>query len=264
MRNTMLTGLCFVMLTAAGCATNPVTGRSEFMLLHPTMEEQKVIGREYAPQVQQELGGEIQDPVIQQYIGQVGAKIAAASHRPDLEFQFTAVESEQVNALALPGGYIFITRGMLQTLETEDQLAAVLAHEAAHVTAEHSASMIARQMGINLVLSAVLSEKTPDTAVKVASFAGQMIQLRYSREFEKESDELGTDYLVKAGYNPYGMVEVMRHLDQLSSNRQLEFLSTHPNPENRLALIETHIQQKGYSFIKTTPTNSYSTIKSRL
>lgn len=264
MRNTMLMGLCFVILTAAGCATNPVTGRTEFTLLHPSMQEQKVIGQEYAPQVEQELGGEIQDPVIQDYIDQVGAKIAAASHRPDLQFEFTAVESEQVNAVALPGGYIFITRGMLETLETEDQLAGVLAHEAAHVTAEHSASMIARTMGINLVLSAVLSEKTPDTAVKVANFAGQMIQLRYSREFEKESDRIGTDYLVKAGYDPYAMVEVMRHLDEMSQGGRLEFLSTHPNPDNRLALIETHIQQKGYSFIKTTPTNSYSIIKSRL
>jgi predicted Zn-dependent protease len=160
------------------------------------------------------------------------------------------------NAMALPGGYIYITRGMLNLLETEDQLAAVLAHETAHVTARHSAALMSQQIGIDMLLSAVTTESTA-SAVQVARIGSQIIGLKYSRDYEKQADEIGMEYLVKAGYSPYAMVDVMRKLNEQSGSRPIEFLSTHPNPDNRLELLRDKIARENYPAIKRTPADEY-------
>jgi len=156
------------------------------------------------------------------------------------------VEDKSINALALPGGYIFITRGMLEKLESEAQLAAILAHETVHVVARHSSAAMSREIGISILLSAVTSEGTSEGVMAAADLARQIMGLRYSRDNEREADIGGMDYMVWAGYNPYGMVEIMRMLQQQPQDRTAEFFSTHPNPENRIEYLTARIQSKYY------------------
>ncbi len=222
-----------------GCATNPVTGEKQLMLMSPQQEIH--VGRQYSPEIQKQLGGPIDNPQIQSYIAGIGAKIARVSHMPDLEFHFTAVNDKSVNAMALPGEYIFITRGMLQNIRTEAQLAAILAHETVHVTARHSADAMSKQIGLNILLSAVTSEKTSQTLVSVAELGTQILSLKYSRTAEYEADTFGLDYMAKAGYNPSAMVELMEILESQNSARSIEFFSTHPSPANRKEKIRAHI-----------------------
>ena len=231
-----LISICSIM---AGCATNPVTGDTQLMLISPQQEIE--IGRQYSPEVQKQLGGPISNPQIQSYIAGVGAKIARVSHMPDLEFHYTAVNDKSINAMALPGGHIFITRGMLQNIRTEAQLAAILAHETVHVTARHSADAMSKQIGLSILLSAVTSEKTPQTLVTVAELGTQILSLKYSRSAEYEADTFGLDYMASAGYNPIAMVELMEILESQNSVRPIEFFSTHPSPTNRKEKIREHI-----------------------
>jgi predicted Zn-dependent protease len=251
-----LTALLFL-FCFLGCTTNPVTGEEQLALFYPSEAQQIQIGTQYAPEIEKQLGGRIESAQLQNYVNYVGQRIANRSHKPNLTFHFTAVNDKMTNAMALPGGYIFITRGMLELLETEDQLAAVLAHESAHVTAEHSAQLMNQQMSISAVISVISSESTPNAAISAAQFGQQMLGLKYSRDFEKQADRIGTDYLARANYSPYAMIDVLSKLEEQSKTRQIEFFSTHPSPENRLALIEQHIHTNGYAGTPRTSGESY-------
>lgn len=204
------------------------------------------IGRKYAPEIEKQLGGRIADESLQNYIDSVGQRIARVSHKPHWEYHFTAVEHKSVNAVALPGGYIFVTKGMLEKLTTEAQLAGLLAHEIVHVTARHSSAVMSRQMGLTFVLLGLgaAGAKMPPDAGRAAGLAWQLIGLKYSREHEREADLGGLDYTVAAGYNPYGIVELMQMLQEQDKVRPVEFLSTHPSPENRLIYLRARIQTR--------------------
>ena len=229
----------------AGCAVNPITGEEEFMLL--PQQQDIEIGRKYAPEVEKQMGGRIHDEHLQSYIDSVGQKIAKISHRPDLEYHFVALDHNSVNALALPGGYVFITKGMLQKLTTEAQLAGILGHEISHVVARDSAVVMSREIGISILLSAVISEKTPEGVATAANLTRQILGLKYSRKDEREADLAGLDYMYRAGYNPYGIVETMQMLDKQQEQRPVEFFSTHPNPENRVAYLTQSVQAEYYN-----------------
>jgi predicted Zn-dependent protease len=232
-----------VLLLVVGCATNPISGKSQLMLFS---EEQDIeLGKSYAPEVEKEMGGKIQDLTLQNYINSVGLKVAAVSHKPYFDFHYTALEDDTVNAFALPGGYIYITRGMLEKLESEAQLAAVFGHETVHVVARHSSAQISREIGIEVALSAV-SSKAPGGAMQVAGIARQIVGLGYSRAQEKQADLAGLDYMVKAGYDPHAMVQTMQMLEEENQGGQIEFLSTHPSPENRVGYISQAIINRGY------------------
>ncbi len=222
-----------------GCATNPITGETELMLLS---EDQDVeLGKTYAPEIEKQLGGKIPDPALQDYINAIGQKIARVSHNQNFKYQFVALQDKTVNAFALPGGYVYITKGMLQNLTTESQLAAILAHEVVHIVARDIANAMSKQIGMELLLSAVTSEQTSQSLLTVAQLGGQIISLRFSRQDEREADLGGVEYMVAAGYNPYGMAEAMQMLTEQSKSRPIEFLSTHPSPENRVAYIRKKI-----------------------
>lgn len=237
--------LCLV----AGCTTNPITGKTELMLLS---EDQDIeIGRQYAPEIEKQMGGRIQDQALQNYVNAIGQRIARVSHNQSFKYTFTALQDKSVNAFALPGGYIFITKGMLQNLQTEAQLAGILAHEIVHVVARDVANAMSTQIGIDLLLSAVTSEKTSQTALTVAQLSTQVMSLRFSRTDEKEADLGGLDYMIAAGYNPYGLVESMEMLAAQSQERPIEFLSTHPAPENRSAYLKQSIMTKQFSLANT-------------
>jgi len=234
----LISGLIFCVCT--GCAVNPITGKQEFML---ASEQQDIeIGRQYAPEVERQMGGRIGNNSLQNYIDSVGQKIARISHKPRWDYHFVALEDNSVNALALPGGYIFVTRGMLEKLTSEAQLAGILAHEIVHVVARDTSAAISREIGISIILSAVTSEKTPQSALLVANLTRQILGLRYSRKDEQEADLGGLDYVVRAGYNPYAMVETMQMLQNQQQIRPIEFFSTHPSPKNRAEYLTQKIQ----------------------
>lgn len=245
-RKLMLISVIFTLIAVSGCVTNPVTGKEQFMLVSP--REDIEIGRKYAPEVEKQLGGKIESPVIEQYINSIGQKVARVSHNKDLKFTYVAVNDDSMNALALPGGYIFITRGMLEKLNNESQLAGILAHETLHVTARHSAAAMSQQIGMGALLSVAMTQTTSQGASTAARLTTQLIGLKYSREAEKEADRYGMDYMVKAGYSPNGMVETMQILAEESTQRPVEFFSTHPNPENRVGLLKRHIGKRGYDY----------------
>jgi len=232
--------LCFCI----GCAVNPITGEEELMFISENQDIE--IGRKYAPEIEKQLGGRIDNPDLQNYIDSVGQKIARISHRPNWEYHFTAVEHKMVNAIALPGGHIFVTKGMLEKLTTEAQLAALLAHEIVHVTARHSSAAISRQMGLSFLLlgATVAGAEIPPDAGKAAALALQLIGLKYSRVQEKMADVAGLDYMVVAGYNPHGAVELHQMLQEQDKLRPAEFLSTHPSPANRIISLNARIQTR--------------------
>jgi len=241
-------GLLILSLTSClfiGCAVNPITGEEELMLIPESQDIE--IGRKYAPEVEKELGGKIDNPALQNYIDSVGQRIARISHRPDWEYHFVALKDDSLNAFALPGGYIFITKGMLEKLQTEAQLAAILAHETVHVVARDTANAMSNQIGLSLLLSTATSGETSRGVLTAAQLAQQIISLRYSRKDEREADLGGLDYMVAAGYNPYGMVETMQMLENEQKVRMVEFLSSHPSPENRLAYLTQRIQTRNYN-----------------
>jgi len=237
----------FMTFVCVGCAINPISGEEELMLFGP--EDDIKIGRQYAPKVEEELGGKIANDELQRYIDRVGQRVASVSHRPDWEYHFTALKHKSVNALAVPGGYVFITKGLLEKLTTEAQLAGILGHEVTHVVARDSAAALSRQYGMDLLLWAVQTSGVSADAVKAATLTRQIIGLRYSRKDEEEADITGLDYMVQAGYTPEGMVETMKILQDLQTVRPIEFFSTHPLPQNRIAYLRQRIQIR-YSDLK--------------
>jgi predicted Zn-dependent protease len=237
--------ICMNLCFCVGCAVDPITGEKQLMLF--TEEQEIQIGEQYAPQIESQMGGRIQNESMQNYINSVGQSLAKVSHRADWQFHFAALEDKSTNAFALPGGYIFITRGMLENLNSEAQLAGILAHEIVHVVARHSTEQMSKQIGFEILLSAITSEDTSRTVVTMADLTWQIIGLKYSRDDEKEADLAGLDYMVAVGYNPYGMREVMQILQELQKTRIIEFLSTHPSPENRLVYISDKIRIKYFN-----------------
>lgn len=258
----LILGLFFCLFV--GCAVNPITGKEELMLFP---EEQDIaIGRQYAPEIEKQMGGTISDPVLQSYVNYVGQNIARVSHRPYLEYSFVALNDKSINALALPGGYVFITKGMLEKLDSEAQLAAILSHEIAHIVARDVSNAMSKQIGISLLVSAITSEKTPRSVSTIADLTQQVIGLRFSRKDEQEADLGGLGYMVAAGYNPYGMVETMQMLQNLHQARPIEFLSSHPSPENRIEYLTQAIQTKYYKLagLKIAKEDYHHAVLSRL
>ena len=243
MPNQIVAVVCFVVAAlAAGCAVNPVTGQEELMFFSP--EEDVNLGRKYAPQIEKALKGRFDDENLQNYVNRVGQRIARVCHRPDLAYHFAAVEEPSENALAVPGGYIYITRGLLEQLESEAQLAAVLAHEVGHVVARDTMAAISRQFGMAALVAAAHVSGAPSDVARASSFITAVLSLQYSREDERDADLTGLSYMVQAGYDPQGMVETMQILQNLQAIRPVEFFSTHPNPESRIAYLRERIERR--------------------
>ncbi|MBN1238987.1 MAG: M48 family metalloprotease [Gammaproteobacteria bacterium] len=219
------------------CAVNPVTGERELALIS---EDQEVaMGREASGQVASSLGL-VEDQELQEYVDGIGQRLAAISERPDLPWQFRVVDDPTPNAFALPGGYIFVTRGMMNLMASEAELAAVLGHEIGHVTARHSVSQMSRAqlaqlgLGLGMILSPELAQ--------LGDLAGtglQLLFLKYGRDDERQSDELGFRYMLESGYQVAEMADVFRALQsagELSGASPLpNWLSSHPAEPERIA-----------------------------
>jgi len=249
--------LTLTSLVLLGCATNPITGKDELMLY--SEKDDFALGRQVAPQLEKALGDRIDSEALQLYIDRVGQRIALVCHHPEWEYHYIAVDHEMVNAMALPGGYIYITRGMLERLQTEAQLAAVLAHETVHVVGRHSMSQRSKQAMMGIAMAAVMvAGDAPGGAKRLAAMTNQFLSLSYSREDETESDIAGLDYLVKSGYDPNGIIQVQEILlEEHHMRRELEFFSTHPHPETRLRDIRRRIEQRYRGFTPSRTADPY-------
>ena len=192
-----------------GCATNPATGGTDIVTMSEAQEIE--IGRKTHPQILQQYG-RYDDAALQQYVNDVGQRLAAKSHRPNLQYTFTVLDSDEVNAFALPGGYVYITRGIMSYLNSEAELAAVLGHEIGHVTARHSVRQQAgaTAAGVGATLVGILTG-SPDL-MNVAGMAGSALISGYGRDMELEADELGAEYLNRIGFEPDAMIDVVRLL----------------------------------------------------
>lgn len=235
-----------LLLSVAGCSVNPATGARELSLVSESQEIQ--MGREADPQITAQLGL-VDDAELQRYVSDLGLRLARVSERPNLPWSFKVVDDPTVNAFALPGGFIYVTRGILARFDSEAELAGVLGHEIGHVTARHSVSQISRQQlqQIGLGVGMVLSDDI--RAIGGLLSAGmQLMNLRYSRGDETESDELGLRYMSREGYDASSMVGVFEMLAQVgggSEGRIPEWQLTHPYPENRAENIRARIAEAG-------------------
>jgi predicted Zn-dependent protease len=230
-------------LSAAGCAVNPVTGARQLMLVSESQEI--AMGRDYDKEVVASIGL-YPDTALQRWIQQFGARLAASSERPNLPWTFHVVDDPVVNAFALPGGFIFVTRGILAHLNSEAELAGVVGHEIGHVTARHSASQITKQQlaQVGLAVGALAS---PEFG-RYTGLAGQAVGvlfLKYSRDNERQADDLGLRYMRRVNYDPREMphvFEMLTHVSQAQGGGRVpEWLATHPDPENRRGRIEQEI-----------------------
>ena len=196
-------------LLLADCAINPVTGNPNFVTMTESQEVQ--VGRQEDVKVRQ-MYGVYDDKRLQQYVNEVGQRLARQSHRPGLEYHFTVVDSPEINAFALPGGYVYITRGILAYLNSEAELAGVLGHEIGHVTARHGVQQMgaATAAGVGATLLGVfvpqLRNQAGDTAINML---GNVLLSGYGREHELEADRLGAQYLAGTGYDPQAMIKVI-------------------------------------------------------
>ncbi len=223
---------------------NPVTGENQYVSL--TYEQEIALGQQSAPQIIDQYGGLFPDDNQQRRIDTIGFRLVNESIANDTpwEFEFYVLNDPQtINAFALPGGQIFITMGLLSRLDTDDEVAGVLAHEIVHVLARHSAQRIAKSELSNGLVGAVGVASGDASASQTAAVVAQLVNMKYGRDDELQSDTIGICLMIDANYNPQGMIEVMRVLEAASGGQsQPEFFSSHPNPENRISEIEEAIQ----------------------
>ncbi|HEV7366842.1 MAG TPA: M48 family metalloprotease [Gemmatimonadales bacterium] len=224
-----------------GCARNPVTGKSELALVSESQEIE--MGKQAAQEVAQTIGI-YNDNNVQSYVAGLGKRIAANSERPNLPWEFHVVEDASVNAFALPGGFIYVTRGLMTSINDEAELATVVGHEIGHVTNRHSVQQISKSelaqlgLGIGSILSSDIAQFG-----QLASAGLSVLFLKYSRDAENQADQAGFRYALQQGYDVREMAKVMETLDRISQTggggKLPEWLATHPNPGNRIK----HIQQ---------------------
>lgn len=237
----------FILISLIGYFTkssvNPVTGEKQRVDLTP--EQEIAMGQQSAPEMAAQFGGLYPDDNLQLKIKAIGRQIVQNSDaaRSPYQFNFHVLADEQtVNAFALPGGPIFITKALLNELKSDDEIASVLGHEIGHVVNRHSAEQLAQQGLLNGIIQGIAMGSQDMTGAQVASIVGQMVNMKYGREDELESDAYGVRYADEAGYDPEAAIAVMEVLAKASGGRrQNEFMSTHPSPENRITKLKEEI-----------------------
>jgi predicted Zn-dependent protease len=225
---------------------NPITGEKQRVALKP--EEEVALGLKSAPQMAAQMGGVSRNREAAALVERVGAALVRDSiaSRSPYRFSFHVLaDPRTINAFALPGGPIFITEGLLRQLRSEAELAGVLGHEIGHVIARHASEHLAKARLTQGLIGAATIGTGDYTAAQIGQMVGSLINMRYGREDELESDALGIRIMAEAGYDPRAMIRVMETLAKASSgSRQPEFFSTHPHPENRQARIKEEIGRR--------------------
>lgn len=231
---------------------NPITQENQRIAL--TVEEEIALGLQSAPQMAQEFGGLDPDENLQAQIDEIGQRLVESSEASQTEYPFefhVLADTETVNAFALPGGQIFVTRALLNVMETEGEVAGVLGHEIGHVVGRHSAEQIAKSQLIQGLAGAasvgLYDPQNPESAsaAQMAQLVGAMVNMKYGRDDELQSDRLGVRFMAGADYDPRSLIGVMEALEEASGGaRQPEFMSTHPDPGNRIEEIQQAIEEE--------------------
>lgn len=225
----------------AGCATTGPGGKRSVILI--STAEEVEIGKQMAQEVESKEDV-LDDPVVQSYVSQVGKKIAGVSDRKDLVWHFKAIRNKEINAFALPGGYVYVYTGLLKGMDSEAELAGALGHEIGHVVARHSVKKLQTLYGLDVLLQ-IAGVGKMSKAAQVAIQMGSVLVLQgYSRADEFEADYDGTFYEYKAGYNPKGMKNLLTTLKSMESREPgaLEkLLATHPPTSDRIAEVDSCI-----------------------
>ncbi len=229
-----------VILLVQSCAINPVTGKKQIMFM--TEAQEIALGAQYDPSVVSTFGV-YDSPELLQFITSKGNEIAKVSHRPNLEFHYKILDSPVINAFAVPGGYVYFTRGILAQFNNEAELVGVLGHEIGHVTARHSVSQQSKQQIGNILLAGgmILAPEEFRPFAEYAMQGMQLLFLKFSRDNESESDRLGVEYSSKIGYDAHKMADFFNVLNKMQMKSDHAgiptFMSTHPDPEDRFVKV---------------------------
>lgn len=244
-----------------GCSTNPVTGGEEFVLMSEEREDE--IGQEASAAVEAQLGI-VDDPELNAYVDRIGKELAAHSPRADIEYEFKVIEMEEPNAFALPGGYVYVSRGLLALANSEAELANVLGHEIGHVAARHAAQRDTVQKAATILsilgMAAAVATSGDGRAVLATQYLGAGIVASYSREQERQADRVAIELAAKAGVDPGGMARFLKQLDnetrlKTGASRAPGFFDSHPATPERFAEATTRAQVErwtpGFAIAKT-------------
>jgi predicted Zn-dependent protease len=229
---------------ASACATNPATGKRQLSLM--SEEQELAIGQQQDAEIRKEMGV-YSDRRVQEYVTDVGLRLAQVSERPNLPWHFTVVDVPAINAFALPGGYIYITRGIMPFLQDESQLAGVLGHEIGHVTARHASEQYSRSTGaqLGLVLGSIFVPGGAGLAQLGGSGLG-LLFLKYSRDDEAQADGLGVRYAARAGWDPSGvplMLNTLGRIEETSDDRGVpNWMATHPAADDRVQRVQSAVR----------------------
>ncbi len=225
----------------AGCATNPVTGKRELRIFSD--KEEVSLGAQTRDSVIKEYG-RLPDPALEAYVAGVGQKVAAVCDRQNLAYSFYVLDTEMVNAFAAPGGYIFVTKGILKAMSDEAELAGILGHEIGHVVGRHSMKALEKQYGYQAVLNiaSMVTQRDLSGLQQYTGYLTNMLLLGYGRDNEFESDMLGTRYAMAAGYDPRGTADFFRKLQSLEGGKKAndieKLFQSHPPTGERIKKVE--------------------------
>ena len=238
-------------VVGSGCATNPATGKRQLMMMSEAQEI--ALGQQSDPQIVAAYGL-YGDPELQAYVERIGLELARTSERPDLPWTFRVLDDPVVNAFALPGGFIYVTRGIMAYLNSEAELAGVLGHEIGHVTARHGANQVSKQQlaGFGLGVGMILAPELAQSYGGLAQQATQLMFLKFGRDDERQADELGFRYSVRGNYDVREMPNVFETLRRVSEatggGRVPAWMSTHPDPGARARTTAAMVAESGLDF----------------
>lgn len=213
------------------------------------------MGKPVAENLEKEYGV-LNDPALQARINAIGQKLVSISDRKNITYSFKILDTDDVNALAVPGGYIYIYKGLLNVMPTDDEIAGVLAHEVGHIVKRHSVMQIEKQLAMMLIFSIVFQ----DNAVMLQDLAKSALTAGYSRSDEGQADELSFKYTTLAGYNPYATLVTMYKLDDLPNKSSYGLFSSHPDGENRIKKMKKRLAELNLPFKVTENTNGSSVV----
>ena len=228
-------------LTVAGClmVTNPATQKEEFVLFNDIQEVQ--IGQQVVSEVEKEYKVS-QDPRLNSWVEEIGQRLVAVSERKNLRFQFKVLDRDEINAFALPGGFIYVHKGLLKAVDDDAELAGVLAHEIGHVTARHGIRKLQTHIGYNLLMDILFKDNAKAQELMNVGFT--LVVLGYGRENEFQADKLSVIYALRAGYNPHGIAQFLQKIKQMQKREPSiveTLLSTHPPTSERIKRVNEEI-----------------------
>ena len=224
----------------AACVTTGPGGETSLIVI-PTSQE-VTIGKAMAAELAV-TEKELSDPEWQAYLNEVGQKIVAVCDRKDITYQFRVIESDQINAFAAPGGYIYFYTGLLKMMDTEAELAAVVAHEISHVVARHGIKRLQAAMGVSLAYELAMGDRAGETLEAAVSVGMGLLFASYSRGSERQADDYGMTYMLKAGYNPLAMETMFAKLaaSGTETNAFEKLISSHPDSQERIRNARNHL-----------------------